>query len=88
MVSLRSPDRGPSGSKGGMVMTNRFKILALLGLCLSMTLAGCGRKGGLDDPGAVAPQAETAVDPAIAPAPPHTEPAQNDKSFPLDFLIQ
>jgi len=68
-------------------MTSRLKSLALLGLCLSVTLAGCGRKGGLDDPGAPAPQAETAVDPAVAAA---AEPAapQNDESFALDFLIQ
>jgi predicted small lipoprotein YifL len=71
-----------------MAMTTRFKILALLGLCLSVTLTGCGRKGGLDDPSAAASQAETAVDPAIAPAPPQTEPPESEKSFPLDFLIR
>ncbi|WP_422373869.1 lipoprotein [Roseibium sp.] len=70
-----------------MAMTTRLKSLALIGLCLSVTLAGCGRKGGLDDPSAPPAQEGTAVDPAVAaqvePAPP-----QNNKSFPLDFLIQ
>jgi len=69
-----------------MAMTSRLKSLALIGLCLSVTLAGCGRKGSLDDPSAPEPQAGAAVDPAIA-APVDTAP-RNDKSFPLDFLIQ
>lgn len=70
-----------------MAMTPRLKTLALLGLCLSVTLAGCGRKGGLDDPGAPAPQAGAAVDPAVAAAP--VEPApDSDEPFFLDFLIR
>lgn len=70
-----------------MAMTPRLKILALLGLCLSVTLAGCGRKGSLDDPGAPAPQAGAAVDPAVAAAQPQPAP-QDNRTFPLDFLIQ
>ncbi|WP_298963982.1 lipoprotein [uncultured Roseibium sp.] len=69
-------------------MTTRFGTLALLGLCLSLTLAGCGRKGSLDEPGAAAQQTYAGVDPADAPAPPPTEPPASDKTFPLDFLIQ
>ena len=70
-----------------MAMTIRLKSLALIGLCLSVTLAGCGRKGGLDDPNAPRPEAGAAVDPAVAAQAPAPAP-QNDKSFPLDFLIQ
>ncbi|GAB4512257.1 MAG: hypothetical protein Tsb0019_08630 [Roseibium sp.] len=69
-----------------MAMKTRFHLLALLGLCLSLTLAGCGRKGGLDDPGAPPPDASAAVDPAVAP--PVETPPQSDASFPLDFLIR
>jgi len=69
-----------------MAMTNRLKLLALLGLCLGLTLAGCGRKGSLDDPGAPASEASGAVDPAVAP--PVETPPQSDRSFPLDFLIR
>jgi predicted small lipoprotein YifL len=70
-----------------MVMTMRFKTLALVGLCLSVTLAGCGRKGGLDTPGAPVQQADSAVDPAVA-APVEPAAPESDKSFFLDFLIQ
>ncbi|GAB2186516.1 hypothetical protein LAB1_38250 [Roseibium sp. LAB1] len=70
-----------------MVMTMRFKTLALVGLCLSVTLAGCGRKGGLDDPGAPVQQADTGVDPAVA-APVQPEAPESDKTFFLDFLIR
>jgi predicted small lipoprotein YifL len=70
-----------------MAMTTRFKTLALLGLCLSLTLAGCGRKGGLDRPGEPEPQADAAVDPALAAAPVQPEAPENDKPFFLDFLI-
>ncbi len=70
-------------------MTTRFKSLALIGLCLSLTLAGCGRKGSLEDPAAVTPQADAAAaDPAVAPAPPASEAPESDKPFFLDFLIQ
>lgn len=70
-----------------MAMTTRLKLLALLGICLSLTLTGCGRKGGLDDPGAPAPQAEGAVDPAVA-VPLQPDPPETGKSFFLDFLIR
>jgi len=68
-------------------MTPRLKTLALLGLCLSVTVAGCGRKGGLEDPSAPEPAAGAAVDPAVAAAPPQAPP-QNNEPFFLDFLIQ
>ncbi|WP_428648132.1 lipoprotein [Roseibium sp.] len=71
-----------------IVMTTRFKLLALLGLCLSLTLAGCGRKGGLDDPGAVQAEPDAvAADPAVAVEPVQAEAPENDKPFVLDFLI-
>ncbi|MEO9528217.1 lipoprotein [Roseibium sp.] len=70
-----------------MAMTTRLKLLALLGLCLGLILTGCGRKGSLDDPGAPVPEAGEALDPAVAvPAP--AVPPENDRSFPLDFLIR
>lgn len=68
-------------------MTMRFKTLALVGLCLSVTLAGCGRKGGLSDPRTPVQQADTVADPAVA-APVQPEAPESDKSFFLDFLIQ
>ena len=68
-------------------MTTRFKTLALIGLCLSVILAGCGRKGDLDDPGAPATADSGAVDPADAPEPPPLEPQSDRQTFPLDFLI-
>lgn len=70
-----------------MAMTTRFKTLALLGLCLSLTLAGCGRKGALDNPAAPAAQTDAAVDPALAAAPVQPETPESDKPFFLDFLI-
>ncbi len=67
----------------------RFKILALLGLSLSLSLAGCGRKGSLETPGAYQPQQETAAtDPATAAEPVQAETPESDKSFFLDFLIK
>ncbi|WP_305986678.1 lipoprotein [Roseibium sp. MMSF_3544] len=68
-------------------MTTRFKILALIGLCLSLTLAGCGRKGALDVPGTPEAAETGAVDPADAPPPPQLEPESEKESFFLDFLI-
>jgi len=85
--AVRHREGGPNGLKGKVAMTFRLKSLALIGLCLSVTLVGCGRKGGLDDPTAPSPQAESAVDPATAVAV-DTAPPRNEKSFPLDFLIQ
>ncbi|MCV0429815.1 MAG: lipoprotein [Roseibium sp.] len=71
-----------------MVMMTRFKILALISLCLSLTLAGCGRKGSLDDPSAPpAAAADAAVDPAAVAATQLPEQPESDKSFFLDFLI-
>ncbi len=70
-----------------MAMTTRLKLLALLGLCLGLILTGCGRKGSLDDPGAPAPEAGGAVDPAVA-AQAQAAPPENDRSFPLDILIR
>ncbi|MHA7775711.1 LPS translocon maturation chaperone LptM [Roseibium sp. M-1] len=71
-----------------MAMTTRLKTLALLGLCLSLTLAGCGRKGSLDVPGApAAAETGSAVDPALAAVPEQPETPENDKPFFLDFLI-
>ncbi len=67
-------------------MTMRFKTLALVGLCLSVTLAGCGRKGGWKT-GSAVQQADAAVDPAVA-APVQPEAPQSDKPFFLDFMIR
>ncbi len=68
-----------------MVMKSRLKILTLLGLCLGLTLAGCGRKGSLDNPGAPAPSQGAAVDPAAAAVQPQKP--ESDEPFFLDFLI-
>ncbi|MBO0347101.1 hypothetical protein J0X15_17875 [Roseibium sp. CAU 1637] len=61
-------------------------------LCLSVVLAGCGRKGSLESPAApaaydVAPvvQTETATGSQVVPAVPATETAQ--PRFFLDYLI-
>lgn len=70
-----------------MVMAPRFKTLALLGLCLGLTLAGCGRKGNLDDPGAPVPPEGGAADPAVAATSVPAEEPRSDKPFFLDFLI-
>jgi predicted small lipoprotein YifL len=48
-------------------MTTRFKILVMLGLCLSLTLGACGRKGSLDDPSAPTPPASSAAADPAAP---------------------
>ncbi|MTI07535.1 hypothetical protein E1180_18705 [Roseibium denhamense] len=68
-----------------MATTSRMKALVLLSVCLGLALGGCGRKGGLDTPGTAQPAAEGPVDPAVAPSQP---PPQDDRSFPLDFLIK
>lgn len=70
-------------------MTTRFKILALIGLCLSLTLAGCGRKGDLDVPGTPTAPENGAVDPAdtAAVATAEIEPEVDEDPFFLDFLI-
>ena len=69
-------------------MTTRFKILALIGLCLSLSLAGCGRKGSLENPSAPsAPAASAVVDPAAATAAEVPGTPENNDPFFLDFLI-
>lgn len=68
-------------------MTIRFKSLALIGLCLGVLLAGCGRKGDLDVPGTPETPENEAVDPADAPAPPQLELESENDTFFLDFLI-
>ncbi len=58
-------------------------------LILALALAGCGRKGGLDPPPAAA------ADPAMMPAPAPEigsdgrplPPSQQNRTSPLDFLI-
>lgn len=75
-------------NKAMMVMTTRFKISAVLGLCLGLALVGCGRKGDLDKP-TTTPQNETvSADPAVAAstALQPTESAEK-KGFFLDPLI-
>lgn len=71
-----------------MVMMTRFKTVALISLCLSLTLAGCGRKGSLDDPRAPTPSADAGADPAVVAASEPPEQPEDDKPFFLDFLIQ
>ncbi len=73
--------------KGTDGMTSRFKILVLLGLCLSLTLGACGRKGALETPGVQAPPAgSAAVDPTLPTAPDEAVEPRNESFF-LDFLI-
>lgn len=67
-------------------MTTRLNILALIGLCLCVALAGCGRKGALDNPAAPVSADSEAVDPADAPLP-AAEPQGEKEPFFLDFLI-
>lgn len=71
-----------------MVMMTRFKTLALISLCLGLVLAGCGRKGSLDDPGAPTPSADAGNDPAVVAASEPLEQPESDKPFFLDFLIK
>lgn len=80
--ATRNSEKGTDG------MTTRFKFLVMLGLCLSLTLGACGRKGALDNPAAPAPAADSnaAVDPAI-PLPPDESLTPRNDSFFLDFLI-
>ncbi|WP_199823619.1 lipoprotein [Labrenzia sp. OB1] len=66
-------------------MKSRIKILTLLGLCLGLTLTGCGRKGALDDPGAPPAQQGAAADPAVAAV--QSQEPESDEPFFLDFLI-
>ncbi len=79
-----------NSEKGKCRMVIRIRTLAVVFLCLSTTLAACGRKGDLDVPGTPVEQQNTLsepVDPATAPAPPELEPETDDRSFFLDFLI-
>ncbi len=71
-----------------MVTTIRFKTLALLGLCLALTLGACGRKGSLDTPGQPSVEETGAADPALAVQPEQPGPPESDRSFFLDFLIK
>ncbi|MEM8701362.1 MAG: lipoprotein [Pseudomonadota bacterium] len=77
-----------NSEKGNCHMVIRIRTLAVVCLCLSTTLAACGRKGDLDVPGTPVEQQNTLsepVDPATAP--PELEPAPDDRTFFLDFLI-
>lgn len=66
-------------------MTIRFRTLALISLCLTLTLAGCGRKGALEGPDVSAAPQGAAADPADAQA--TAAPESEDEPFFLDFLI-
>ncbi|MEO0979945.1 MAG: lipoprotein [Pseudomonadota bacterium] len=79
-----------NSEKGNCRMVIRIRTLAVVCLCLSTTLAACGRKGDLDAPGTPVEQQNTLsepVDPATAPPPPELEPETDDRTFFLDFLI-
>lgn len=70
-----------------MVTTDRFKTIAITGLCLGLVLSGCGRKAALDIPSAASEQVPAQengqpVEPVVQPAP---EPANT--GFILNPLI-
>ncbi|MEP3431621.1 MAG: hypothetical protein ABJN98_23260 [Roseibium sp.] len=75
-------------NKAMMVMTTRFKISLVLGLCFGLALVGCGRKADLDKPTATPQNEIEATDPAVAAstAIQPTETAEK-KGFFLDPLI-
>ncbi|MEP3045370.1 MAG: hypothetical protein ABJL55_05565 [Roseibium sp.] len=70
-----------------MVMTTRLKSLLLIGLCLGLTLGGCGRKAPLETPGASTPETDGALDPAVAAAAAKEAEAKPKQMFFLDPLI-
>lgn len=62
--------------------------LAAVSALIALALAGCGRKGALEPPGAVEePAATPTVFGASPPAPPPPEPERRDEPFILDPLI-
>lgn len=68
-------------------MTPNFKTIALIGLCLGLALSGCGRKGGLDSPSAVASAPAAPTDPAVTTSE-EEQPTPSGGGFFLDFLIK
>ena len=70
-----------------MVTTRRFYSFAIAGLCLGLLVAGCGRKAGLETPGAPTVAETTAVDPAVVAATAAQVDEEEKKTFFLDPLI-
>lgn len=75
-----------------MAIKHRLKALALCAICLSLTVAGCGRRGALDVPGQ---QQSTSLDaPGVQLAPTGPESATDSEAprekspFFLDFFIE
>jgi predicted small lipoprotein YifL len=75
------------------VMRSRrpFVVLPLMGVLISLALAGCGRKSGLDlPPSAAAPAAETETKSVMSPIarPPKPQPRVTpNRSLPIDVLV-
>lgn len=70
-----------------MVTTRRFYSFAIAGLCLGLLVSGCGRKAGLETPGAPSVAETTAVDPAVVAATAPQVEEEETKTFFLDPLI-
>ncbi len=79
---------GHGSGRAEMATTFRYKPLLLLGLCLGLALAGCGRKGSLETPGAPSADVSPAADPALAVVETPSAEPENGESFFLDFLIR
>ena len=79
--------RRPEGTD---MMRRRTTALLIAALAAGLALGGCGRKGELEPPGAVAAEPVAALPTVFgtSPAePPPEEPERPDSPFPLDFLI-
>lgn len=74
-------------TKAMMVMTTWLKSLLLIGLCLGLTLGGCGRKAPLEKPGASTPVTDGALDPAVAASVAKQAETEPRRTFFLDPLI-
>lgn len=79
---MRAGNRNPS-------MRPRATVVLVLAAALAAGLAGCGRKGGLEPPGAVAAPAPapTVFGTAPPPAPPAPDQTPPTGDFLLDPLI-
>lgn len=83
----RAANRGSAGMK----FTSRHRAVLALGLCVALGIAGCGRRGPLEAPGAAtapAPQQANSVSTAMPSANAATEAKPMNERFILDALIQ
>jgi|GEM_PF-1983598 len=70
-----------------MVTTDRFKVIAIAGVCLGLALSGCGRKAALDVPAAASEPAPAADTGEIAATPVAPAPQPASSGFILNPLI-